>query len=140
LAGVAFQRDMERRASIMGGGNLTVPVQRLTDFVAGRPSTSAPPSSYRLGVRPAACHDIYPPVLVTAIRTALTEEFEKTMPGFICDDALLHAVETRTSSPIRISRDNVSLQAIGIDGLFPAGEGAGTYPILNVANTGALGC
>ncbi|GAX23807.1 hypothetical protein FisN_20Hh007 [Fistulifera solaris] len=125
LAGVAFQRDMERRASVMGGGNLTVPVQRVTDFLAGRPSTSAPSSSYRLGVKPAACHEIYPQPLVSALRYALTQHFEKNMPGYICEDALLHAVETRTSSPVRISRDDETLQAIGTEGLFPVGEGAG---------------
>jgi uncharacterized FAD-dependent dehydrogenase len=125
LAGVAFQRDMERRASIMGGGNLTVPVQRLTDFIAGVPSTSAPSSSYRLGIKPCACHEIYPPPLIQAIRHALTEYFERRMPGFVCEEGLLHGVETRTSSPVRITRDEETLQAIGAQRLFPAGEGAG---------------
>jgi len=125
LAGLAFQRDMERRASVLGGGNLTVPVQRLTDFMAGRPSTSAPSSSYRLGVRPAACHEIYPLSLVQPLRCALSEHFDKQMPGFLCEEGLLHAVETRTSSPVRISRDKESCQAIGAARLFPAGEGAG---------------
>jgi uncharacterized FAD-dependent dehydrogenase len=125
LAGIAFQRDMERRAAVLGGGNLVVPVQRLTDFIAGRPSTSAPSSSYRLGVKPAACHEIYPPALVASLRNALTEHFDRTMPGYVSDEGLLHAVETRTSSPVRVSRDAESLQAIGTKLLFPAGEGAG---------------
>jgi uncharacterized FAD-dependent dehydrogenase len=125
LAGIAFQRDMERRAAELGGGNLTVPVQRVTDFIAGKASTTAPSSSYRLGVKPAACHEIYPPALVTSLRNALTEHFDRTMPGYVCDEGLLHAVETRTSSPVRVSRDADSLQAIGTRLLFPAGEGAG---------------
>jgi uncharacterized FAD-dependent dehydrogenase len=125
LAGIAFQRDMERRASLMGGGNLTVPVQRLTDFIAGRPSTTAPPSSYRLGVKPAACHEIYPPAMTNALRDAIVNYFEKQLPGFLCEDGLLHAVETRTSSPVRISRDPVTLQAVSTGRLYPAGEGAG---------------
>lgn len=125
LAGVAFQREMERRASIMGGGNLTVPVQRLTDFLKGKPSTTAPPSSYRLGVKPAACHEIYPSALIASMRHALTENFEKKMPGFVCEEGLLHAVETRTSSPVRVSRNEHSMQADGTGLLFPAGEGAG---------------
>lgn len=125
LAGIAFQRAMERKASQMGGGNLCVPVQRVTDFCEGRASTSAPPSSYRLSVRPSACHEIYPVQLTTALRYALVEDFDKQMPGYVCDEGLLHAVETRTSSPVRVSRDEMSLQAIGIRGLFPAGEGAG---------------
>jgi len=125
LAGIAFQREMERAASKMGGGNLTVPVQRLTDFIAERPSTSAPPSSYRLGVKPSACHEIYPKPLVKALQDALINHFEKQMSGYVCDEGLLHAVETRTSSPVRVSRDVESYQAIGCERLFPAGEGAG---------------
>jgi uncharacterized FAD-dependent dehydrogenase len=125
MAGIAFQRDMERKAAVLGGGNLTVPVQRLTDFIAGIPSTTAPSSSYRLGVKPAACHEIYPPALVASLRNALTQHFDRTMPGYVSDEGLLHAVETRTSSPVRVSRDGESLQAIGTKLLFPAGEGAG---------------
>jgi len=125
LAGLAFQKDMERKASIMGGGNLTVPVQRVTDFVNGVASTTAPSSSYRLGIKPSACHEIYPKPLVNALRDAIVNHFEVQMPGFLCEDALLHAVETRTSSPVRVSRDAVTLQAVGVKGLFPAGEGAG---------------
>ena len=125
LAGVAFQREMERAASKMGGGNLTVPVQRLTDFIAERPSTSAPPSSYRLGVKPSPCHEIYPRPLVKALQDALVNHFERQMPGYVCDEGLLHAVETRTSSPVRVSRDTETYQAMGCKRLFPAGEGAG---------------
>ncbi len=123
LAGIEFQRDMERRASIMGGGNFTVPVQRLTDFVNGKASTTAPNSSYRLGIKPSACHEIYPEAMTIALQDAVKNHFEQQMPGFLCEDALLHAVETRTSSPVRISRDPVTLQAIGKPGLFPSGEG-----------------
>jgi len=125
LAGIEFQRDMERKAAIMGGGNFTVPVQRLTDFVRGISSTTAPPSSYRLGVKPSPCHEIYPEPMVKSLQDAVMDKFEKQMPGFLCDDALLHAVETRTSSPVRICRDRDSLEAIGIQRLYPCGEGAG---------------
>jgi uncharacterized FAD-dependent dehydrogenase len=125
MAGLAFQRDMEQKAAVMGGGNLTVPVQRVTDFLAGIPSTSAPPSSYRLSVQPSACHEIYPPAITRALRDALRYQFERQMPGYICDEALLHGVETRTSSPLRVVRDPHTRQAMGVTGLFPAGEGAG---------------
>lgn len=125
LAGIAFQREMERRASALGGGNLTVPVQRVTDFLEGKVSRSAPASSYRLGVKPAACHEIYPEPLTASLRHALVTQFNQKMPGYVCDDALLHAVETRTSSPVRIVRNESDLKAFGIDNLFPAGEGAG---------------
>ena len=125
LAGLEFQKDMERRASIMGGGDLVVPVQRLTDFIEGKASTSAPSSSYRLGVLPSACHEIYPEPIVNSLRDAVVNHFDRKMPGFLCPDALLHAVETRTSSPLRVSRDANTLQAVGAERLFPSGEGAG---------------
>ena len=123
LAGLEFQRDMERKAFILGGGEMSAPVQRLTDFVDGKLSESVPSSSYRLGVKSAECHDIYPAPLYNAIRNAIVTQFDKQMPGFLCDDALLHGVETRTSSPVRVLRDSNTLQAIGIDNLFPSGEG-----------------
>ncbi|KAL7520365.1 hypothetical protein ACHAWX_005093, partial [Stephanocyclus meneghinianus] len=125
LAGLEFQRDMERKAWTLGGGNFTVPVQRLTDFVAGRVSSSVPSSSYRLGVKSAACHDIYPKRLYNALVNAITQHFEKQMPGFLTHEALIHGVETRTSSPLRVVRDPTSLEAIGVHNLYPAGEGAG---------------
>jgi uncharacterized FAD-dependent dehydrogenase len=125
MAGLEFQKDMERRASVLGGGNWTVPVQRVTDFVSGTVSETIPSSSYRLGVKSAPCHEIYPAPITNALRDALTNYFEKKMPGYYHPDALLHAVETRTSSPLRISRDRETLEATGTQNLFPAGEGAG---------------
>jgi uncharacterized FAD-dependent dehydrogenase len=98
LAGLEFQRDMERRAARMGGGvNLTVPVQRVTDFIKGKVSETIPTSSYRLGVRSAACHEIYPAPITAALRDALVNHFDSQMPGYVDDDGLLHAVETRVS-------------------------------------------
>ena len=77
LAGIEFQRDMERRASVMGGGNFTVPVQRLTDFVNGEKSETAPSSSYRLGVKPSSCHQIYPKAMTKSLQDAVKNHFEK---------------------------------------------------------------
>ena len=126
MAGVEFQRDMERRAAQMGGGtNLTVPVQRVTDFIKGKVSDTIPPSSYRLGVQSAPCHEIYPAPITEALRDALVNHFDAQMPGYVHEEGLLHGVETRTSSPLRISRDRETFQAKGISNLFPAGEGAG---------------
>lgn len=125
LAGLAFQRDMENRASVLGGGNWTVPVQRVTDFCNGQVSSTIPSSSYRLGVQSAPCHELYPAPITAALTDALTNHFSKNMPGYYHPDGLLHAVETRTSSPLRISRDRETLQALGSENLFPAGEGAG---------------
>lgn len=125
MAGLEFQREMERRASKLGGGNLTVPVQRMTDFVDGKTSSTIPSSSYRLGVISAPCHEIYPDAITHALRDALTNHFQKQMPGYYHPDGLLHAVETRTSSPLRVARDPTTLLAIGTDNLYPSGEGAG---------------
>ena len=125
LAGIAFQRAMEHKAAVMGGGKLCVPVQRVSDFVTGVTSSSIPSSSYRLGIKSAPCHEIYPSELTMALRHALVEYFDKQMPGYVCEDGLLHAVETRTSSPVRVCRNDITLEAVGIRGLFPAGEGAG---------------
>ncbi|KAL3821813.1 hypothetical protein ACHAXA_003315 [Cyclostephanos tholiformis] len=125
LAGLEFQRDMERKAFMLGGGDMRAPVQRLTDFVDGKLSESVPSSSYRLGVKSAECHNIYPAPLYHAMKNAIVTTFDKQMPGFLCDEALLHGVETRTSSPVRVLRDSTTLQAIGVDNLFPSGEGAG---------------
>lgn len=125
LAGLEFQREMERRASKLGGGNLTVPVQRMTDFCDGKVSSTIPTSSYRLGVKSAPCHEIYPEPVTAALRDALMNHFKHQMPGYYHRDGLLHAVETRTSSPLRISRDPSTLAAVGAENLYPSGEGAG---------------
>ena len=125
LAGLEFQRDIERKAFKLGGMNMTVPVQRLTDYVNGVVSSSIPESSYRLGAVSAPLHEIYPKPLYNALSYAITEHFEKQMPGFLFEDALLHGVETRTSSPLRLVRNQTTLQAGGVDNLYPAGEGAG---------------
>jgi len=125
LAGLEFQREMERRAFAFGGRDLSAPVQRLTDFVNKKVSESVPESSYRLGVKSAPLHDIYPEPLYNALVDAITTKFDAQMPGFLREDALLHGVETRTSSPIRVPRDAETLQALGVKDLYPCGEGAG---------------
>ncbi|GAQ81689.1 hypothetical protein KFL_000880030 [Klebsormidium nitens] len=125
LAGVAFQRAMERRAAAMGGGNFVAPVQRAADFLDGVLSADPlPSSSYRLGVRSARLDELYPDVVTASLRQALLA-FDKMMPGFVSPDALLHGVETRTSAPVRIERDPATLQSVSHPGLYPIGEGAG---------------
>lgn len=126
LVGIKWQQIMEREAAIRGGGKLVAPVQRVTDFLADRAPDSSvlPSSSYRLGVKASSCHEIYPPFITEALKTALLR-FEREMPGYITPDALLHGVETRTSAPIKICRDPVSLQSTSLRGLYPTGEGAG---------------
>jgi uncharacterized FAD-dependent dehydrogenase len=126
LAGVALQREIEREAARRGGGGLAAPVQRALDFVAGEASTGAlPASSYRRGVRAARLDDLYAPSLTAALKAAL-QRFERRLPGFLSSpEALLHAAETRTSAPVRVERDAVTLESPTIKGLYPCGEGAG---------------
>ncbi|XP_018463836.1 uncharacterized protein LOC108835023 isoform X2 [Raphanus sativus] len=125
LAGIEFQREFERRAAIMGGGNFTVPVQRVTDFLESKLSeTPLPSSSYRLGVKSANLHELFPAHITDSLRQSLSM-FEKELPGFISEEALLHGVETRTSSPVRIPRSNETYESTSLEGLYPVGEGAG---------------
>jgi uncharacterized FAD-dependent dehydrogenase len=125
LAGIDFQRRWEERAFLAGGGTYAAPAQRLGDFLAGRPSTALGRviPSYKPGVRPADLADCLPGFAVTAIREALPV-FGRKIPGFDDPDAVLTGVETRTSSPVRITRGD-DFQSLNTRGLYPAGEGAG---------------
>uniref|UniRef100_J3M754 FAD-binding domain-containing protein n=1 Tax=Oryza brachyantha TaxID=4533 RepID=J3M754_ORYBR len=125
LAGVEFQREFERRAAIMGGGNFVVPAQCVTDFLSNRLSvTSLPPSSYRLGVRPSKLHELFPSHITEALQQSIIM-IDEEMPGFVSSEALLHGVETRTSSPVQISRNTSTYESTSLRGLYPIGEGAG---------------
>ena len=125
LAGIAFQRHWEERAFEIGGGAYKAPAQRVGDFLAGRPSTSLGDvvPSYQPGVTPADLSLCLPDYAVTAIREALPA-FDHDIKGYSLDDAVMTGVETRTSSPIRIRRDD-HYQSVELTGLYPAGEGAG---------------
>ncbi len=125
LAGIDFQRHWERRAFELGGGTYEAPGQLVGDFLAGRPSTefgSVFPS-YRPGVHLTDLSTCLPDYAIEAIREALPA-FDRNIPGFAMSDALLTAVETRTSSPVRIPRGD-DFQSLDTEGLYPAGEGAG---------------
>jgi len=124
LAGVALQEWVERRASAMGGGGLRAPVQRVGDFLAGRETAELPPLSYRLGGTSARLDLLYPPDLTQALRDALVD-FDRKMPGFAGEDAVLYGAETRTSAPVRVERDPDTLESPSVPGLYPCGEGAG---------------
>jgi uncharacterized FAD-dependent dehydrogenase len=125
LAGIEFQRQLERKAFIMGGSNYNAPAQLVGDFLQDTPSKEIANviPSYTPGVTPVNLKHSMPEYVITAIREALPV-FDKQIPGFAMNDALLTGVETRTSSPIRIKRDD-SYQSINTKGLYPAGEGAG---------------
>jgi hypothetical protein len=125
LAGVALQRELESRAFVLGGGNYEAPGQLVGDFVAGRPSTAFGEvlPSYKPGVRLGDLHPSLPPYAIDALREALPA-FGRKIPGFDRHDAVLTGVETRTSSPVRITRGE-DFQSLNTRGLYPAGEGAG---------------
>jgi uncharacterized FAD-dependent dehydrogenase len=125
LAGVDLQQKWEERAFTAGGGTYAAPAQRVGDFLAGRASSALGRvvPSYRPGVTPTDLSDSLPEFAIAAIREALPV-FDRQIPGFAMDDAVLTGVETRTSSPIRLPRD-ASYQSTNTAGLYPAGEGAG---------------
>jgi uncharacterized protein len=125
LEGIEFQRRWESAAFVAGGGTYAAPAQRVGDFIAGRASEglgSVVPS-YRPGVTPTDLSTCLPEYAIAAIREALPA-FGRQIRGFDMEDAVLTGVETRTSSPIRIKRDE-TFQSLNTKGLFPAGEGAG---------------
>ncbi|MDB5728376.1 MAG: hypothetical protein JWQ00_1581 [Noviherbaspirillum sp.] len=125
LAGIDLQRELESRAFVLGGSNYDAPGQLVGDFLAGRPSrefgTVLP--SYKPGVRLGDLAPSLPEYAIEAIREALPQ-FDKKIRGYALRDAVLTGVETRTSSPIRIRRQD-NFQSMNTSGLYPAGEGAG---------------
>ncbi|WP_339936769.1 NAD(P)/FAD-dependent oxidoreductase [Undibacterium luofuense] len=126
LAGIDFQRALESKAFELGGENYSAPGQLIGDFLDGRESKefgSVIPS-YKPGVSLGNLHKALPDFAIKAIQEAIPA-FDKKIRGFAMRDGLLTGVETRTSSPIRIKRDDRTLQSINTEGLFPAGEGAG---------------
>jgi uncharacterized FAD-dependent dehydrogenase len=125
LAGIALQRHWERLAFAAGGSSYAAPGQKLGDFLAGRPSSELGEviPSYRPGVHLTDLATCLPEFVVTAMREALPV-FGRQIPGYDHPDVLLTGVETRTSSPIRITRGK-DYQSVNTANLFPAGEGAG---------------
>jgi len=124
LAGIEFQRGIERAAFSAAGGAFRAPAQRLNDFIARRESTSLPKSSYHPGLFSCALDTVLPPFVAESLREGLSD-ISRRMRGFSHDDAVLVAAETRTSAPVRILRDPVTLQSPSLPGLYPLGEGAG---------------
>ena len=126
LAGIELQERLESLAFELGGSDYSAPCQRVGDFIRGVPSTglgSVLPS-YKPGVRLGDLAPLLPDYAVEAIREALPA-FGRQIRGFDRDDALLTGVETRTSSPVRVTRDKLTMQSLNVRGLYPAGEGAG---------------
>ncbi len=124
LAGLNFQKDFEKSAAIAAGNKQFAPAQRLGDFVNGIHSVNLPGSSYIPGLVVSSLHEWLPDSISQRLRTAF-KHFDKKMRGFLTNEAIVVGVESRTSSPVRIPRDTVSLQHIQISNLYPAAEGAG---------------
>jgi uncharacterized FAD-dependent dehydrogenase len=126
LAGLVLQRQLEAHAYTLGGSTYEAPSQLVGDFVADRASTAlgSVEPSYKPGVKMVSLHTALPDYAITAMREALPV-FGRKIKGYDMHDAVMTGVETRTSSPLRIARDDDSLQSPNLHGLYPAGEGAG---------------
>ena len=125
LAGVEFQRKLERAAFLAAGSTYAAPVQRVEDFLQDRVSSrfGDVTPTYGAGTAFADLREVLPSPVIGALKSAIVD-MDRRLKGFACPDAVLTAVESRTSSPLRIERDE-SMQSIGVQGLYPCGEGAG---------------
>lgn len=126
LAGMYFQEDIEHKAFLVGGGDYSAPVQKVGDFLNNTVSNcfGDVKPSYPIGTKFSKLDDILPEFITNSMREGILD-MDKRLKGFGSNDAVLTGVESRSSSPIRILRDKDTLEAIGIKGLYPCGEGAG---------------
>lgn len=124
LAALRYQQDVELIAFTAGGKKQSAPAQRLLDFVNGKMSPDLPPCSYQPGIVSAPLHELLPKEISFRLRKAF-ELVGKNMKGYLTNEAVIVATESRTSSPVRIPRDKVDLHHPQVLNLFPCGEGAG---------------
>ena len=124
FAGLEFQKSVEQTAFEAGGKTQRAPAQRITDFVNGKISQSLPETSYIPGTVSSPLHELLPKSITEGLQKSLLV-FNNKMRGYFTEEAQILAAETRTSSPIRIPRNNETMMHIEIEGLFPSGEGAG---------------
>ena len=124
LKGLKFQEKVERKCWEAGGKTQHIPAQRLLDFMQDRKSVDLPETSYIPGITSVEMKDVFPDFIVRNLRKGFIE-FEKRMKGFLTNDAVIHAPESRTSSPVRIPRNKETFEHIEIKGLYPCAEGAG---------------
>jgi len=124
LAGMKFQQAVEQKACVVGGGKQMAPAQRMVDFVQGKISRDLPASSYQPGIVSSNLSDVLPAAVAQRLQGAFPA-FGRKMKGYYTNEAVLHAVESRTSTPVRIPRDPETLQHVQMQGFFPCGEGAG---------------
>jgi uncharacterized FAD-dependent dehydrogenase len=124
LAGMEFQKSIEQKAWHLAGGTQKVPAQRMIDFTQSKVSSSIPKTSYVPGTTSVELGEVFPGFLTQILRQGFLD-FGKSMKGYLTNEAILHAPESRTSSPVRIPRDAETLEHLQIKGLYPCGEGAG---------------
>jgi uncharacterized FAD-dependent dehydrogenase len=124
LAGMEFQKSIEQKAWHLAGETQRVPAQRMIDFTQSRVSSEIPKTSYVPGTTSVEMGQLFPGFLTQILREGFLE-FGKSMKGYLTNEAILHAPESRTSSPVRIPRDSVTYEHLQIKGLYPCGEGAG---------------
>ena len=124
LAGLEFQKSIEQKAWYLAGETQKVPAQRMVDFTKNQVSSEIPKTSYVPGTTSVEMGAVFPGFLSQILREGFTE-FGKSMKGYLTNEAILHAPESRTSSPVRIPRDSISFEHLQIKGLYPCGEGAG---------------
>jgi uncharacterized FAD-dependent dehydrogenase len=119
-----FQKAVEKKCWEAAGKTQKVPAQRMLDFVQDKKSTDFPRSSYQPGIVSVRMDDVFPDFITQRLRQAFVQ-FGKKMHGYLTNDAVLHAPESRTSSPISIPRNNETLEHVEVQGIYPCGEGAG---------------
>lgn len=124
LAAMEFQKAIEQKAWQAGGRTQTAPAQRLVDFINGKVSSDLPKTSYAPGITSVELGSVLPGFIYKSLQQGF-KAFEKSMRGYLTNEAVVHAPETRTSSPVRIPRDKQTLEHVRIKGLYPCGEGAG---------------
>lgn len=124
LAGMVFQKEVEQKAFLAGGGKQVAPAQRLVDFTENKISASLPGCSYLPGLNSVSLEDTLPSFIHKRLQVAF-KEFGKKIKGYYSNEAVVVATESRTSSPVRIPRDDETLQHPQIENLYPCGEGAG---------------
>jgi uncharacterized FAD-dependent dehydrogenase len=124
LAAMEFQKSIEQKAWFEGGKTQHAPAQRLVDFINGKQSLDLPETSYKPGITSVDLKSVFPAFIHKALREGF-KEFGTAMKGYLTNEAVVIAPETRTSSPVRIPRDPITLEHISLKGLYPCGEGAG---------------
>ena len=124
LSGMYFQKDIEQSAFKVAGETQKVPAQRLVDFINNKKSSSIPKTSYFPGTKSVELRSLFPNFLSDNLNIGF-QKIGNKMKGYLTNEAVVHAPESRTSSPVRIPRDKISLQHPQVIGLFPCGEGAG---------------